>query len=72
MDFNRTGPTCYGTFSLTPVPTKNAAFSYIVLCLTYIRGLILELSCSFPVGAEREVILPLPMKAQQVKQYNAG
>ena len=31
LDFNRTGPICYNTLFLTPVPTKNAAFSYIVL-----------------------------------------
>ena len=47
----RTEPTCYSTIFLTPVPDKyNAAFSYIVLRLTYIRGLILEFSQIFPIG----------------------
>ena len=41
---------------LTPVPAKcNAAFSYIVLRLKYIRGLILKLSQNFPIGLPASV-----------------
>ena len=46
MDFNRTGPTSYGTFFFTQVPANKME----LLHLTYIRGLILELSRSFPIA----------------------
>ena len=43
MDFNGTGPTCYITiFPYANSGQQNAAFSIIVLHLTYIRDLILE------------------------------
>ena len=50
MDFNRAEPTCYRTHfpADTSFPQQNAALSYIVLHLTYIRGLILKLSQNFP------------------------
>ena len=42
--FNRTEPTLYSTIFLAPVP---AAFSFIELRLTYMRGLIHEFSRFF-------------------------
>ena len=36
-------------FSLRQFLVKSSFFSYIVLRLTYIRGLILEMSRSFPI-----------------------
>ena len=44
-------------FSLPLFRLNSGAFSYIVLRLTYIRGLILELSRSFSIGCS--VFLPL-------------
>ena len=50
MDFNRAESTCYRTnFPYASFGQQSAAFSYIVLRLAYIRGLILELSRSFPI-----------------------
>ena len=51
MDFNRAEPTRYRTnFPYASFSYQNAAFSYIILRLTYIRGLILELGRKFPIG----------------------
>ena len=53
MDFNRAEPTCYRTnFPYSSSSYQNAAFTYIVLPLTYIRGLILELGLDFSIGGE--------------------
>ena len=51
MYFNRAEPTYYITNfpNCASFGQQNATFSYIVLRLTYIRGLILELSRNFPI-----------------------
>ena len=57
MDFDRAEPKYYRTnFPYASSGQQNAAFSYIVLCLTYIRGLILELSRSFPIGLQCVIV----------------
>ena len=56
MDFNRAEPTCYRTkFHNASTDQQNETFSYKVLRLTYIRGLVLELSRSFPIAQPRYV-----------------
>ena len=51
MDFNTAEPTCYRTnFPYASSGLQIAAFSYIILSLTYIRGLILELDRDFPIA----------------------
>ena len=42
-------------FSLRQFRLIKWSFSYIVLCLTYTRGLILELSCSFPIDMQAHI-----------------
>ena len=56
MDFNRADQ--YGTltsFSYASSGLQSDAFSYIVLCLTYTPGLILEFSQSFPIAIKRDL-----------------
>ena len=50
MDFNRAETKCYRTnFPNASSGYHNAVFSYIILRLSYIRGLILELGEAFPI-----------------------
>ena len=45
INFNRTEPSCYRTnFSNASSAEQNIAFSYIILCFTYTRGMILCLN----------------------------
>ena len=57
MGFNRAEPTCYRTnFPYASSSLQNAAVSYIILCLTYTRALILELGQDFPIVSGWEVL----------------
>ena len=53
MDLNRAELTCCRTIFPTPVPaSKMQRFPTVTLCLTYIRGLILELGRDLPIAGQ--------------------
>ena len=58
MNFNRAELTCYRTnFPYHSSSLQNAAFSYTILHLTYIRGWILELRRDFPIDWQESISL---------------